>query len=369
MASYEPRGNSTRAIVRVPGTKKKITATFDTEREARAWAIQLEAKLKKGDAEKLTNRETNEQLFETYLDAVASKTDSAKFNKLRLMKWCRDPLAALKTVETTTHHINQWIERSLAEPSERTGKPITPATVNRELNLMSGAFNYAIKSLGWITVNPCHGAARPERGRPRKRPLLSPKEILSIRISTGYDADPHLCTLTARVGACFLLSLETGMRSGELLRLRPTDYFRKERYVHVSASERGGRKGAHSGRGSVDPSRNVPLTARAIELLDQLLASMPKDQEPQEGFSRPPYIVGLNDSQRDSLWRKARDQAGIEDLHFHDTKHEAATRLSKFIDVLALSHAIGTKDVRLLRDTYYNNDASRTAALLPERLS
>src|SRR3546814_4036030 len=71
---------------------------------------------------------------------------------------------------------------------------------------------------------------------------------------------------------------------------------------------------------------------------------------------------------RDALWRKARDMAGVQDLHYHDTKHEAATKLSRFLDVLALSHAIGTKDVRLLRDVYYNDDAERSAGLLPDRL-
>jgi integrase len=157
------------------------------------------------------------------------------------------------------------------------------------------------------------------------------------------------------------------MRSGELLRLRPQDYQKESRYIHVSATEKGGRKGSKSGRGGVDPSRDVPLTQRAIELLDGLLASMSENQVPNPdlGFSNPPYIVGLRDDQRDALWRKARDQAGVQDLHFHDSKHEAATRLSKFIDVLALSHAIGTKDVRILRDTYYNSDAKRTASLLP----
>ncbi|MBO9647334.1 MAG: tyrosine-type recombinase/integrase [Variovorax sp.] len=303
---------------------------------------------------------TNGELFEAYLDAVASKTDSEKWNRLRLMKWCNDPLADKRVVDTITHDINEWIERSLSQESKRTKKPVTPATVNRELNLMSGAFNYAVKVRQWITVNPCHGAMRPERGKARKRPLLTPAELQALRISTGYDSDPLLRTLTSRVGACFLLSLETGLRSGELLRVRPMDYRKEQRLVHVAAIEKGGRKASRSGRASVDPSRNVPLSARAIELLDQLLATMPADQ---------PYIVGLNDSQRDALWRKARDQAGVEDLHFHDTKHEAATRLSRFIDVLALSHAIGTKDIRLLRDTYYNEDATRAAALLPSQLS
>ena len=225
---------------------------------------------------------------------------------------------------------------------------------------MSGAFAYALKALHWIKVNPCHGAAKPEEGQPRKRALLKPAEVEALCIATGYIRDPLLLTQTARVGACFLFALETGMRSGEILRLRPEDFWKDKCTAHVSALEPGGRKAAKSGRSQLDPSRNVPLTERAINLLDQLLLRMPVDQ---------PYIVGVKDSLRDALWRKAVKQAGLVDLHFHDMKHEAATRLSPYLDVLALSHAIGTKNVQLLRNTYYNNDAFRSAALLPKQLT
>lgn len=369
MASFEQRGAGVRAVVRLPGGGKK-TATFDTRGEAEHWAARMEEKkvvgaLKGAQASRLTVG----QLFDAYLDAVASKADSAKWNTLRLRKWMRDEIAPRKLADIVTHDINDWIERALETPSTRTGVPVSPATVNRELNLMSSAFNYAVKDRKWIDTNPCHGARRPEQGRPRKRPLLSPAEIEAIRISTGCDTDPELTTLTSRVGACFLLALETGMRSGEILRLRPADYWRDKRTVLVAAIEVGGRKGAKSGRTRLDPSRHVPLTNRAIELLDQLLLRVPEGQEPKPGFTRPPYIVGMDDGQRDALWRKCRDRAGVLDLHYHDTKHEAATKLARFLDVLALSHAIGTKDVRLLRDTYYSNDAARSAALLPDSLS
>jgi integrase len=351
MASFEPRGAGVRAIVRVPGEGKR-TQTFDTQAEAEAWAAALERKktlglLSGAAATKVTCGEA----WEAYETAVGSKLDSARWNRLRIGKWLLDPLAARPIATTTTHEINEWIERRLVD--------VSPATVNRELNLMSAAFTYAVKTRKWIAVNPCYGAHRPERGRARNRPLLSADEFARINRCTGYDSDPELVTLTARVGACFLLAVETAMRSGEILRLKPKDYLRDLRTVQVTATERGGRKGARSGRGK-SSGRSVPLTGRAIELLDQLLLRVPPDQ---------PYIVGVDDVQRDALWRKARDQACVEDLTFHDTKHEAATRMSRFLDVLALSHAIGTKDLRLLRDTYYNNDASRTAALLPDRLA
>lgn len=358
MASFEPRGNSVRAIVRLPGGGKK-SSTFDTQQEAENWAASMERKKALGTVTAVSGI-TVAELFEAYLEAVAANTDSEKWNKLRLIKWANEPIGARKLASIVTHDIDQWIAARLKDNGGRKGGTITPATVNREMNLMSAAFTYAVKSRKWIKVNPCHGAQRPEKGRPRKRPLLTPAEIRAICIATGFDADPALKTIGARTGACFLLALETGMRSGEILRLRPQDYHRDDRFIHVAAIEQGGRKGAKSGRATVDPSRNVPLTSRAIELLDALLASSPKDQ---------PYIVGLNDRQRDANWRKYRDKAGIEELTFHDTKHEACTRLSKFIDVLALSHAIGTKDVRLLRDTYYNNDAQRSAALLPDQLT
>lgn len=368
MAHFEPRGDSIRVTVRIPGGERK-RATFDTRREDERWAASMEDKKALGSlkGDKVSGI-TVGQLFDAYLDAVGSKTDTAKWNKLRLTKWMRDPIATMRVGDVLTHDINEWIIRSLDTPSTRTGKKVSPATVNRELNLMSSAFNYAIKDRSWINNNPCHGARRPERGRPRNRPPLSPQEIAAINVATGYDTDPSLRTMTARVGACFLLALETGMRSGEILRLRPADYWRDKRTVHVAAIEQGGRKGSKSGRASVDPSRNVPLTARAIELLDHLVATMPADQGAQPGFARPPYIVGVNDGQRDALWRKARDQAGVTDLRYHDAKHEAATRMAAFLDVIALSHALGTKDVRLLRDTYYYNDASRSAALLPDSL-
>ena len=352
MASVEQRGTAWRAVVRLDNGKK-ITATRDTRAEAVAWG-EAQERLKAAGMLRLGSEcdVTVEAMFEAYETAVASKTDSAKWNILRIRKWSHDPIALRKLHSIVTHDINEWINRR--------GEAVSGSTVNRELNLMSGAFAYAVKDRKWIEVNPCHGARRPASARPRARPPLSPSQIEAICVATGYHRDPELRTKTARVGACFLLAMETGARSGEILRARPIDFWRARSTLHIAAIEVGGRKGSKSGRSQLDPSRNVPLTGRAIELLDQLLASMPAEQ---------PYIVGISDSSRDALWRKAVKQAGLVDVHFHDMKHEAATRLAPFLDVLALSHAIGTKDVRLLRDVYYNSDASRSAALLPQQLS
>jgi integrase len=365
MASFEPRGNSVRAVVRVGGGKK--AATFDTMTEAQNWASDME-KLKTLGQVTSAKSLTVQDLFDAYL-VEAEKTDSAKWNSLRLLKWAGSTLSKKAIRDVTTHDINEWIDARLTDKNPKTDECITGSTVNRELNLLSSAFQYAVKTRKWISVNPCHGASRPATGPSRNRALLTPEEVKALQIATGFASDPQLRTKTARVGACFLLALETGMRSGEILRLKLEDFRPDVKTVVVAAREIGGRKSSKSGRSRVSSARNVPLTARAIELLQLLKDTMPADQKPMERLANPPYLVGLDDSQRDSLWRKSVKMAGVEDLHYHDTKHEAATKMCKFLDVLALSHALGVKDVKLLRDVYYQNDAQRSAALLPAQLA
>lgn len=366
MASFEQRGRSVRAVVRWPGGRK-TQATFDTMAEAKAWAAKEEA-LKKATGGVRPTSTTVGELIEIYRP-IAMRTDSAKSNRLRLDKWQRDPLAELRVVDVTAHDINEWIERQLTTISKVTGKPLANSSINRELNLMSAMFTYAVESKNWIKSNPVHGCQRPPDTPGRKRPLLTEQELEAIAIAGGMYHDPEWTEMTTRVCAAFFLSLETGTRSGELLRVRPKDYHRDRRVLHIHALERGGRKNARSGRATQDPSRDVPLTQRAVELLDKLLATMPEKQKPRRDFSHPPYIMGIGDETRDKLWRTIRDRSGVKNLTFHDTKHEAATRLAKHMDVIALSHALGTKDIRLLRDTYYNNDAERVALTLPPQLA
>ena len=65
----------------------------------------------------------------------------------------------------------------------------------------------------------------------------------------------------------------------------------------------------------------------------------------------------------DALFRKYRDKAGIDNLHFHDTRHEAVTRLAKKLDVLDLARMIGHRNLKTLM-VYYNATAEELAQKL-----
>ncbi len=65
-----------------------------------------------------------------------------------------------------------------------------------------------------------------------------------------------------------------------------------------------------------------------------------------------------------TLFRRAVELAGIQDLRFHDTRHEACSRTGlKVPDALHLSRITGHRDPRMLR-RYFNPTVTEMAAWL-----
>ena len=93
-------------------------------------------------------------------------------------------------------------------------------------------------------------------------------------------------------------------------------------------------------------ARNITLSSRAVECL--------KDMD---------CDFRLPADQISALFRKIKGRTLIENLTFHDTRHEAITRLSKKLDVLDLARMVGTRDLKILM-VYYNATASEIAERL-----
>ena len=108
------------------------------------------------------------------------------------------------------------------------------------------------------------------------------------------------------------------------------------------------------GGGKTDATkRNVPLTEEAERVIRQVLA-LKEDR-----------LFGLlNKASVDALWRNTiMVKAGITDLHFHDSRHEACTRLAPKIPLLDLARMMGIKDLSTL-NVYYNPTATEIAGRL-----
>jgi len=63
-------------------------------------------------------------------------------------------------------------------------------------------------------------------------------------------------------------------------------------------------------------------------------------------------------------FRRARDNCGITDLHFHDSRREALTRLSKKVPVETLAKISGHRSLNILLNVYYRPDMAEIADML-----
>jgi len=326
MSSIRKRGKRWRAEVRKGGVAE--SRTFASKIEAERWAIGLEAEIVSGKTGE-TPRKTFGELLERYGKEVSATKRGSKWELARIGAIQAMPLAQTMIGDLEGRHFSAWRDARLRD--------VSGATVRREMTLLNHALNISVREWNWLTENPMVHIKRPADSKARDR-RISADEIERICHAAGYDRNQTPGTLTARVAVTFLFAIETAMRISEIIRLQWRYIDINERTALITISKNGS-------------SREVALSREAIRLLEQL----PKVSEHAFGMS--------STSSTDTLFRKIKTRAGIEDLHFHDTRHEAITRLAKKLDVLPLARMVGHRDIKELM-TYYN----ATAAEIAERL-
>lgn len=308
MASIRKHGKKWRAEVYKGGTRR--SKVHDTKAAAMAWAVDAERELAAGGG--IPDKPFS-ALLEKYRDEVSEGKKGYRWEAARIGLLLRDPIAEVKLAELAQPHCAAWRDRRLRQ--------VSAASVRREWTLMSHACTVAIREWHWLRGNPFVGVKRPANPPPRDR-RIAQDEIERILLACGYDEPPQ--TLQARVGAAFLFALETAMRAGEIAAL--TWEHVHDRHVHLPRTKNGNK-------------RDVPLSVEARRILDMLDKTDP--------------VFGLSAEQISSLFRKARDRAMLADLHFHDSRREALTRLSKKLDVMQLAKVSGHRDLRILQAVYY----------------
>ena len=100
-----------------------------------------------------------------------------------------------------------------------------------------------------------------------------------------------------------------------------------------------------------DSSRNVPLSEAALALIE-LMRGVDDER-----------VLTLDSPSLSTLFREKRDSTSLKDsdLRFHDTRHEAYTRLAQILPIQDLAKVSGHRDLKILLNTYYNITASEIA--------
>ncbi|OZA00547.1 MAG: hypothetical protein B7X99_03705 [Rhizobiales bacterium 17-65-6] len=143
-------------------------------------------------------------------------------------------------------------------------------------------------------------------------------------------------TKTARVGFAYVFAIETAMRAGEIVNLKWKDITGNTAALHMTKNGHG---------------RVVPLTKEAVRLVSLLPRGGAEDS-----------VFQIESAQLDFMFRRATAKALIEDLHFHDSRREALTRLAKKLSPMELAKVSGHRDLRILLNVYYAPDMEAMAA-------
>lgn len=324
MASIRKLGTSWRAYIFKLGVRD--SKVFKTKAEAAAWAAARESEIVSGKTAKAPNK-TFAAALTRYAEEVSSTKRGERWEVIRLAKLAQDELGQVKLANLAQPHFAAWRDRRLAQ--------VSAASVRREWGLLSNVCTVAVNEWHWLPAHPMKGIKKPAAPAARTR-RISQAEIDALAQAAGVTDGASCTTATARVYLAFLFAIETGMRCAEICRLTVADISGKVASVGQSKTAAG--------------VRQVPLSDAALAII-------------RRADAPGPTIFGLKPGQVDALFRKTRAKACIEDLHFHDTRHEAISRLAKRLDVLSLARVVGHQDLRMLM-VYYNPTAAELAPLL-----
>jgi integrase len=167
-----------------------------------------------------------------------------------------------------------------------------------------------------------------ERFRAVRKPSLPPGRIR--RLSAEEQAKAAEALSSCRnpiVKAVFDFALATGMRRGEVLSLTWQNVDFENRVAFLPITKNG------------EP-RRVPLSTEAIETLQSIRESVWREKNLV--FPTTANAVRL-------AWQRAKRRAGVENLRFHDLRHEAISRFFELgLSVPEVSLISGHKDARML---------------------
>ncbi|WP_076646414.1 tyrosine-type recombinase/integrase [Pontibaca methylaminivorans] len=319
MASVKRQGKGWRAMVSRRGIRR--TKVFPTQQEAKDWAARQEYLIL--NAEDVQAAMPFREVMDRYAREVSPIKRGARWEMIRLEALSRDKIGGIAISELKPADIADWRDRRL--------KQVKPASVTREMQLMSSVLNTARREWGLIEKNPVSDVKAPPKAPPRDR-LPTEDELERLAHAAGED----LTNAIARAFHAFLFAMETAMRAGEICGLTWDRVDLKRRVVRLIHTKNG-------------HPREVPLSSEAVRLIEALPEADP--------------VFGLTSRQLDVLWRKVRDRAQADGLNFHDSRAAAITALSKKLDILELARMVGHRDLRMLQ-VYYRTPAEDLARRL-----
>ena len=321
MGCVRRRGTKWNAQVRVAGWRS-FTKTFEKKSDALDWCRETETAIRSAplNTSKSSPNLKFKELIEIYRDKVTPTHKGNQSETYRLNCFANSWIGEVKAAYLTPRHFEQYRNDRL--------DIVKQCTVRGELTLMKRVLDYGIRILEvGLTDNPIKFIELPSTYTPRTRRLEN-DEFERLLTNALKQKNPLIAPIIT-------FAIETGMRRSEILKLRWSDINRDERTAKLTNTKNG-------------DDRTVPLTRNAFEILENL------KEETEVVFPITPNCLQL-------AWRRVKKNADIDDLRFHDLRHESISRFFEHgLTMPEVAMISGHKDIRQL---------FRYTHLMPQKIS
>ena len=288
--------------------------TFDTKADAERWARAVEGEMDRGIfvSRKEAESTTLGEALERYGKEVSALKKGAvqELSVVRILSG--SPLSRMYLAAIQGKDIAKYRDTMMADG-------YSPITIKRRLSVLSHLFTIATKEWGMDgLVNPVPLVSVQKPSNARDRRLVGNEEERLLAAAREYG-EP--------LPSIIRFALETTLRRGALAAMlwKNVDIQTRVLFVPVPNSKNG-------------ESYRVPLSSQAIGVLN----AQPRRMDGK--------VWGIQADSITQAFDRVCKRAGIEDLRFHDLRHEATSRLfEKGFNPMEVSTITGHKTLQMLK--------------------
>ncbi|NIP39179.1 MAG: site-specific integrase [Candidatus Dadabacteria bacterium] len=230
-------------------------------------------------------------------------------------------------------HVNTWSMEKYK--SFRKSQNKKPETINKELSFIKSAFKLAFEN-GVTGSNPINGV------KLLKVPKSKPRVLKDWEFSNLYkEAPDHFKPI-------LLCGYLTGMRRGEIVKLRWEDIDFTGKYIHVNESKN-------------NEYRTIPIN----DILFDTLTGLNRISKNEYVFTTKLGKAYTSNTAWKTVWTNTLKKSGIEHCTFHSLRHTFISNLivdekEDYITVMNLS---GHKTIRMLVRYSHTHEKAKKAAV------
>ncbi len=314
MATIRRSGSGWQTLIRKKQYQGPRSRTFTSQAAAKLWANAVESSLKRPEKLDQPPPHILKEAIDLFIDGPLQEHRSGHNEQYPLRAMANSWIGGVPLSELSIRHFALWRDERLLQ--------VKPNTIMRELRILRVLLDWAKDEQGCLLKSNPARELKVRGTNDARIPHLTKKQEQDLLKQLARSKNPNHLRLTQ-------LALATGMRRSELLSMKWNDLDLERKLVYLTRKD-------CAAQGLQRSELLVPLSRKAVELLGQY----PKEQQ---------HIIGLSAGSARHGFDRARKAAGLNQLHFHDLRHLAISRMwAEGMSALEISEASGHRNLGML---------------------